>query len=84
MPPAPRVGDEEPTPVEVTATPESGKPVVLATGRDEEFVIPGKKDDGSDATRVTSAGVAVSKTEAKRITEAATASGVTLIEKDGN
>lgn len=84
MPTAPRVGDEEPTPAEVTANPESGKPVVLATGRDEEFVIPGKKDDGSDETRVTSAGLAVSKTEAKRITEAAKASGVTLIEKDGS
>lgn len=66
-------------PLSATAEPE--KPVVLATQVEHEFVLPAVGKDGKEL-RITSAGVALSKTDAKRVQDAAAASGVTLIEKD--
>lgn len=73
---------------QLDAEPAKGKPVVLSTGLLDEFVLAAPLDDkgepkGSDI-RVTSSGVALSKTDAKRVTEAAVAAGVTLTEKDNS
>lgn len=91
--PLPRATTAAPEPADVAPThlvvePEKGKPVVLATDLLEEFVLPAGLDDtgepkGADI-RVTVSGVALSKTDAKRVTEAASAAGVTLTEKDNN
>lgn len=99
-PPPPRPPpDELPGPVATTppvdvipaeqASPEKGRPVVLATQPGTEFVLPAELDDkgepkGEGDLRVTAAGVALSKTDADRVTKAAEASGVTLIEKEGS
>lgn len=83
--PAPAEPDAQPA-AQPAAEPERGKPVVLATRLLEEFVLPaGVDDEGKakgDPIEVTSAGVALSKTDAKRVLEAADKAGVTLIEKE--
>lgn len=66
----------------LSTDPERGKPVVLATSLEQEFVLPG--DGDHKEVHVTPAGVAVSKTDAKRVQDAATSAGVTIIQKDGN
>lgn len=73
-------------PTEPVAEPEKGRPVVLATEFGSEFVVPADVNDKGEPTgdpiHLTPAGVALSKTDAKRVTEAARRSGVTLIEKE--
>jgi len=65
----------------LSAEAENGKPTVLATPVEHEFVLPAQGKDGKEL-RITSAGVALSKTDAKRVQDAAAAVGVILIEKD--
>lgn len=61
--------------------PSSKTPVVLSTASPlEVFVLPGEKD-GDDLT-VTYAGVAVSRSDAKRALEAARHCGVALVDTD--
>jgi hypothetical protein len=84
--PAAPVATAGPVAAEPTAEPGKGRPVVLATPRSAEFIVPAPVDDDGKPTgeeiHVTPAGVALSKKDAERVTEAARRCGVTLIERD--
>lgn len=62
-----------------TATPEKGKPVVLATPLLQALSLPDLGGDGG--TTITSDGVALSKADAKKAYEAAASCGIELIDK---
>lgn len=66
-------------PATVTATPEQGKSVVLATKLTQALALP---DLGKDGVTITSSGVALSKADADKARKAAAECGVELIERE--
>lgn len=70
-----------PTTPAPVAQPENRKPVVLATTNPlHEFVVHADADGKGEPITITAAGVALSKADAKRVLDAATATGADLVD----